>query len=165
MPDAAHHLMRRSEKAITDPQELQTIIQSARVCRLAMADHDTPYVVPMHFGMKDNTLYFHCAPQGRKLSIIQRNPVVCFEVESDHRIVNTGKPCNWESRYASVIGYGTASIITDARQKRQALTIIVDHYAPGTVYEFETKKVNDVAILKVDISHMTGKKSGFSKER
>jgi nitroimidazol reductase NimA-like FMN-containing flavoprotein (pyridoxamine 5'-phosphate oxidase superfamily) len=160
MSDSAHYLMRRSEKAITDPKELKAIIQSARVCRLAFADHDTPYIVPMHFGMKDNTLYFHCAQKGRKLDIISRNPIVCFEIEGDLSIVNTGKPCNWSTRYASIIGYGTASLVTDPQQKKEALTVIVSHYAPDIVYEFQEKKVDEVAVLKVDITSMTGKKSG-----
>jgi len=160
MSDTAHYTMRRSEKAITDPKELQAIIQSAQVCRLALAEHDTPYIVPMHFGMKGDTLYFHCAQKGRKLDIISRNPVVCFEIEGDLSIVNTGKPCNWSTHYASVIGYGTASLITDPQQKREALSIIVAHYAPGTVCEFEGKKVDEVAVLKVAITSMTGKKSG-----
>ena len=161
MIDIAHHTTRRSEKAITNPKELQRIIQSAQVCRLAFADHNMPYVVPMHFGMKENTFYFHCAHKGRKLDIIKRNPVVCFEIESDHHITNTGKPCNWSTRYASVIGYGTASLVDDPQQKKEALTIIVSHYAPGTVYEFQEKKIDEVAILKVVVTSMTGKKSGY----
>ena len=160
MADRAHPLMRRSEKAITDPKELQAIVQSAQVCRLALADRDTPYIVPMHFGMKGSTLYFHCAHEGRKLDIISRNPVVCFEIEGDLSIVNTGKPCNWSTRYASIIGYGTASLVTDLKQKKEALTVIVAHYAPDIVCEFQEKKVDEVAVLKVDITSMTGKKSG-----
>jgi len=155
--------MRRSEKAVTDPKELQAIIQSAQVCRLALADQDTPYIVPMHFGMKGNTLYFHCAQKGRKLDIIRRNPAVCFEVEGDLSIVNTGKPCNWSTRYASIIGYGIASLVTDPQQKKEALNVIVSHYAPDIVYEFQEKKVDEVAVLKVTIISMTGKKSGYSK--
>jgi nitroimidazol reductase NimA-like FMN-containing flavoprotein (pyridoxamine 5'-phosphate oxidase superfamily) len=165
MRGTAHPTMRRSDKAVTDPKELQRIIRSAQVCRLALADHDLPYIVPMHFGMRDNALYFHCAPQGRKLDIIKRNPVVCFELEGDLRIVNTGKPCNWSTRYASVIGYGTASLVSDPEQKREALNIIVAHYAPGALYEFEGKKVDEVAVLKVEVTSMTGKKSGSSKKR
>ena len=159
MSDTVHYSMRRSEKAITDVKELQSIIQSAQVCRLALADHDTPYIVPMYFGMKGNTLYFHCAQKGRKLDIITRNPVVCFEIEGDLSIVNTGKPCNWSTRYASVIGYGTASLVTDPQQKKDALAVIVAHYAPDIVYEFQIKKVDEVAVLKVEITSMTGKKS------
>jgi nitroimidazol reductase NimA-like FMN-containing flavoprotein (pyridoxamine 5'-phosphate oxidase superfamily) len=160
MSDTSHDMIRRKEKAITDPQELQAIIQSAQVCRLAFADHDTPYVVPMHFGIKGNTLYFHCAHEGRKLDIISRNPTVCFEVEGPLAIINNGKPCNWSTRYASVIGYGTASVVTDPRKKREALSVIVAHYAPGTSYQFEGKKVDEVTILKVEIISMAGKKSG-----
>ena len=164
MSRTAHHLMRRSEKEITDPKEIESILKSAQICRLAMVNKDTPYIVPLHFGFKGNILYFHCAPQGRKLDIISRNPFVCFEVETDHRIIDTGRPCDWSAQYASVIGYGTASLLPHPSQKKEALVIIVDHYAPGTKYDFEEKKLHDVAILKVEISSMTGKKSGFPKE-
>ncbi len=159
MTEPAHHTMRRSEKAVTDPAKLEAIIHAAKVCRLGFVDHDTPYIVPMHFGMKENTLYFHCAQKGRKLDIIKKNPVVCFEVESDHHITDTGKPCTWSTSYASVIGYGTASLVTDPRQKKEALGVIVSHYAQGTAYEFQDKRVDEVAVLKVTITSMTGKRS------
>jgi len=162
MSTIAHPSMRRNDKEVTNPKELEAIIQSAWVCRLAFADQDTPYIVPMHFGMKGDTLFFHCARQGRKLDLIKRNPTVCFELEGDTRIINTGKPCDWSTSYASVIGYGTASLVTDPGQKQEALAVIVDHYAPGTTYEFERKKVDEVTVLKVQVTSMTGKKSGPS---
>jgi nitroimidazol reductase NimA-like FMN-containing flavoprotein (pyridoxamine 5'-phosphate oxidase superfamily) len=160
MNNPAHPNMRRKEKAITKPKELEAIITSAQVCRLAFADHNTPYIVPMHFGIQGNNLYFHCASKGRKLDFIKQNPVVCFEIEGDLRIINTGKPCNWSTRYASIIGYGNASIITDPPQKKEALGIIVSHYAPANDYVFPENKVNEVTIIKVEITSLTGKKSG-----
>ncbi len=159
MTDQAHAAMRRREKEITRLQDLETILQSAGICRLAMANGNVPYIVPMNFGYRDHTLYFHCAPEGRKLEFIRKNPMVCFEADCDTKVVNTGKPCNWSSRYTSIIGYGTATLVDDLKRKRDALNIIVDHYAPGTAYVFPDENVEKVAILKVEITHMTGKKS------
>lgn len=151
--------MRRSEKAITRGQDLETILRAASICRLAMADENVPYIVPMNFGYRDHTLYFHCAPEGKKLQILRKNPTVCFEVDCDTEIENTGKPCNWTSHYTSIIGYGTATMVNDPAEKRHALDIIIDHYAPGTTYDYPTEKIDEVAIIKVTITHMTGKKS------
>ena len=53
--------MRRAEKEIKDQTDIDNIIKEARVCRLAMADKDQPYVVPLNFGYDYPYLYFHDA--------------------------------------------------------------------------------------------------------
>jgi nitroimidazol reductase NimA-like FMN-containing flavoprotein (pyridoxamine 5'-phosphate oxidase superfamily) len=159
MPQSPHTPIRRHEKAITRHEDLEAILHSAQVCRLAMTNQETPYVVPMNYGYQDKTLYFHCAGSGRKLDIIHDNPLVCFELDIQYEITNTGIPCRWSTRYESVIGYGNATIIDDTQQKKQALNIIIDHYSPGIIYPFTDKQIKDVTIIKVDISTMTGKRS------
>ncbi|MCX6665017.1 MAG: pyridoxamine 5'-phosphate oxidase family protein [Euryarchaeota archaeon] len=59
----------------------------------------------------------------------------------------------------SIIGYGTPSLIVDSKQKEEALNIIIDHYAPGSSYKFPEEKVRTVAIIRIEITQMTGKKS------
>ncbi len=151
--------MRRTEKEITNGRKIDEILSKATVCRLGLNDHGTPYIVPLNFGYKDHCLYFHSAPSGNKIEILKRNPTVCFEVEDDITLINTGIPCKWSMHYKSVIGYGTASLITDLHQKQEALSIIIEHYSPGTSYEFPEKNLHEVVIIKVAIDKMTGKKS------
>ena len=151
--------MRRMEKEITNRQEIEHILSTAMVCRVAFSDQNQPYIVPMNFGYKDDTLYFHCAKEGRKLDILRRNNKVCFEVDCGHQIINTGIPCEWSTKYTSVIGFGTACIVEDDVEKKTALDLIIDHYSPGTVYEYSAKAVRDVGIIKIDVDSMTGKKS------
>ena len=64
--------MRRKEKEITTRAVIDAIIRQARVCRLALSEDNQPYVVPLCFGYENDTLYFHCAPKGRKLDIIMK---------------------------------------------------------------------------------------------
>jgi nitroimidazol reductase NimA-like FMN-containing flavoprotein (pyridoxamine 5'-phosphate oxidase superfamily) len=45
--------------------------------------------------------------------------MVCFEVDIDYDIVNTGIPCNWSSKYVSIIGYGKARFITNTKQNKK----------------------------------------------
>ena len=63
-------------------------------------------------------------------------------------------------KYRSVIGYGRAFLLDDIEEKRQALNIIVEHYS-GRVNEYKEKMVDQLAIIKVEIQSMTGKKSGY----
>lgn len=151
--------MRRAEKEITNRRELETILSKATICRIGLLDHNIPYIVPLNFGYKNNCLYFHSAPEGKKIDLIRKKNNVSFEVDIGHGITNTGIPCNWSSTYKSIIGQGKARLLEDSAQKQEALNIIIDHYAPGTTYEFTEKNLRKVLIIKIDITHMTGKKS------
>ena len=151
--------MRRTDKEITNRREIDTILSKATMCRIGLVGNNVAYIVPLNFGYKNNCLYFHSAPIGKKIELITKNNIVCFEVDIDHEIIDSGILCEWSSKYASVIGYGKASFITDPSLKKDALNIIIDHYSPGTSYNFPTKNLHEVTIIKIEITQMTGKKS------
>jgi nitroimidazol reductase NimA-like FMN-containing flavoprotein (pyridoxamine 5'-phosphate oxidase superfamily) len=152
--------MRRKDKEISDHDAMESILNRATVCRVALSLHNVPYVVPLNFGYHAGCLYFHSAPEGRKIDIIKQNDRVCFEVDIDHQLIEARKACDWTMRYRSIIGFGRAFLIDDREQKRRALDIIVGHYSDGS-YQYPDEAVNDVAIIKVEIESMTGKESGF----
>ena len=72
--------MRRSDKEINDPKTILRIIEEAEVCRIALSDGEKPYIVPMNFGYKDNSLYLHSASEGEKIDILKSNNNICFHV-------------------------------------------------------------------------------------
>jgi nitroimidazol reductase NimA-like FMN-containing flavoprotein (pyridoxamine 5'-phosphate oxidase superfamily) len=150
--------MRKKEKEITDRSEIVAIIKSCSVCRLAMADGRQPYIVPLCFGYRDNTLYFHTGRAGRKLDILRQNPRVCFEFEDGCDVIAGKTACKWGMRYRSVIGTGTATFVETAVGKTQALDIIMQQYAPGA-FEYPADIVDKTTIIKVDIDDLTGKAS------
>jgi nitroimidazol reductase NimA-like FMN-containing flavoprotein (pyridoxamine 5'-phosphate oxidase superfamily) len=150
--------LRRKDKEITDKNEIESIIRKSLVCRLGLADNGTPYIVPLCFGYKDNSLYFHSAKEGRKIEILKRNNDVCFEFD-DNLEVQAGKAaCAWGMKYRSVIGYGKATLIEDPEEKRKALDVIMAQYADGA-FEYSEKVFGKALVIKVEIESMTGKKS------
>jgi len=150
--------MRRKDKEITDRNELESIIEKSTVCRLAMSDDSGPYIVPLCFGFRNNTLYFHSAVDGKKLGILKKNPRVCFELDCDCEVRAGVKACDFGMRYRSVIGFGTVAFLETAAAKREALDIIMKHYAEGT-FDYPDASVNRISVFKVEIDTMTGKTS------
>ncbi len=150
--------MRRSDKEITDRKAIEDIILRSKVCKLAMCEENMPYIVPLCFGFKNNTLYFHSAPKGKKIEILKKNPNVCFEFEIFTQIIKSAKACKWGMRYRSVIGFGKAGFITDDDLKRQAFDIIMNQYADGS-FIYEDALLKSVVIINVEIQSMTGKQS------
>ena len=151
--------MRRKDKEITSRNEIEAVIRKSTVCRLALAKEEQPYLVPLCFGYKDNSLYFHSSPKGKKLDLIKKNNKVCFEFDIVHEIKAADRPCEWGMQYESVIGFGEASFIEDSDSKRKALDIIMEQYSDKSSLYSETR-VKQTVIIKVEIIRMTGKRSG-----
>ena len=113
--------MRRVEKEIKENQEIAAIMQKAEVCRIALVDGDSPYIVPVNFAVHDNHLYFHSAMDGRKIDILRKNNKVCFEIDIDTEIFKSSEPCSWGMKYLSVIGFGQAFFIENPGEKKKAI--------------------------------------------
>ena len=85
------HKMRRSDREITDIQEILAVMKRCDVCRLALHDVEYPYILPVNFGMQIEDgqviLYFHGAREGRKYDLIARDNRASFEMDCSHKLV------------------------------------------------------------------------------
>jgi len=152
--------MRRKEREITDLEEIEQVIKKAKVCRLGLVDNDGAYIVPVCFGYERNSLYFHSAPEGRKVELIKKNNKICFEIDTDVEVVNAEKPCGWTTKYRSVIGTGRACILEKDEEKVHGLSLLMRQYSEGEP-SLDFEKLDSVLVVKIDIESMTGKKSGY----
>jgi len=85
---------------------------------------------------------------------------VCFEFDINSEIIESENGCKWGTKYQSVIGFGKASFLDDPEHKRQALNIIVKQYSNKS-FLFPNDSINGTAVIKIEITSMTGKRSGF----
>jgi hypothetical protein len=153
--------MRRRDKEIKDVEMIKSILREAHVCRLALSDNNFPYIVPMNFGFKGNILYLHSAKEGSKIEILRKNNNVCFEVDIKHELIKSKTLCDWSMKYYSVIGTGKAYLISDFKEKKQALDIIVKKYSSEDSMNYSCSAIEKLTVIKVEISKMTGRKSGY----
>jgi hypothetical protein len=153
--------MRRNDREISNISEIESIISGSDVCRIALANGNTPYIVTMNFGYRageNPCLFFHCAPEGKKLQMIRKNNFVCFEMDCDHKVSKGEKGCDWGMSYRSVIGYGKIFIINGENDKIAGLTHIMNHYNGSGDYLFDEKVLSRTMVLRLEISEMTGKR-------
>ncbi len=155
--------MRRKDKEISNLAAIEDIVRNSLVCRLGLAEKDQPYIVPLSFGFRDNNLYFHSAPKGKKIDMLRKNSKVCFEFDIDHEVVVDEQACRWGMKYRSVIGFGRATIVEDMAEKIEGLDAIMDQYSDRSFVYPEVKLENTV-IIKVEIESMTGKQSGYEED-
>ncbi|WP_321991766.1 pyridoxamine 5'-phosphate oxidase family protein [Marispirochaeta aestuarii] len=153
--------MRRKDKEITDNSLLDDILSNNTICRVALSDGDTPYVIPMNYGYKDRAFYLHSAPEGRKLDLLQKNRNVCIEVTDSIESVTSKKACGYGTKYRSVICTGIAHFLTDANQKIEGLKIIMKQQTGNSEWEIPEAAVSNVVVLKIITESVTGKISGI----
>ncbi|TVR66996.1 MAG: pyridoxamine 5'-phosphate oxidase family protein [Spirochaetaceae bacterium] len=150
--------MRRSEKEIRERSGIDGIIHATEVCRLGLCDHGRPYVVPLNFGYDGEVVYFHCAPEGRKLEILRENNRVCLEFDIPEGLVRGEQACNWGMRYRSVLAFGTAREVADPGERLRGLQVIMSHYSDER-FSFPPAMVERTTVIRVDIETITGKQS------
>lgn len=158
--------MRRSDKEVKDKKFIESILQEADHCVLALSDDNSPYIVPMNFAYQDNTLYLHSSKEGRKIEILKLNPQVSFGVEIKTELVKSKSPCNYGMKYKSVSGFGYAYFIEDYNEKIEALNIMMDKYScdeSGEVrrYDYSEHMLDEIVVIKIKINRLTCKVSGY----
>lgn len=153
--------MRRTDKAITDANELHRVLDEAKVLHVGMTDESGgPYVLPLNFARQGDALWLHCASEGRKLDCLRAHPDVCVEVSRLIDITSGPRACDdWTSHYVSVIGFGTAEIVGDAGRKREGLRAIMTKYSGRAGWEFPDADLAEVTVVRIAVRTLTGKRS------
>jgi len=153
--------MRRKEKEITSKQEIIDILTTTKYVTVAMCVENNPYLVTLTHGYdeKNNSLYFHCAKQGKKIDILKQNNVVWGQALIDHGYVE-GK-C--DHLYATIHFKGRVSFIEDIDEKEHALKIMIKQQEkiPEPVMNDQLSKesLRNVTIGRIDLTFLSGKKS------
>lgn len=152
--------MRKKKKLVSDTGEIEKILRRAMVLRVAFSKDDRPYIVPVNFGYESGRLFFHTGYKGKKMEFFEANPEVCFEVDLDAEVVPSEEACGFSCNYLSVVGYGTARLVEDIEEKKNALDVIMGHYSDGR-FEYDPEVLEITAVVEIDISSMTGRRSGY----
>lgn len=140
------------EKEITDINEIEDVLRSARVCRIALFDGEYPYIIPMCFGY-DLTggkleIYFRCEEKGKKMELLKANGKAAFEIDKLHGIEKTDSACGFSANYHSITGAGTIEVITGI-EKITGLNLLMKKYFGGTPEsKYPEQQLNSFAILK-----------------
>jgi len=152
--------MTKREFKITDQEQILHILDTAKIVHVGLAVDNEPYVIPMNYGYtyEDGklTLYLHSAVKGKKLDMIRANPNVFFSIDCDRMPFEGRVPCQYGLVYSSIMGRGIATIVDDAEEKKQAMSILMKTQT-GKDFTFEDRLVSIVAVIRIDATEFTAK--------
>jgi len=153
--------MRRTDRQITDPVQIEAMLKRAACCRLGLVENGLAYIVPMSFGVAREgqtlCLYFHSAPNGRKIDLIDQTGRASFEADTQYQLQEGPQACDFTCFYQSVMGHGRVSVLRNSADKLRALRCVMEHYTGKTDWDFKPEAVNGVVCLRLEIEEMTAK--------
>ncbi len=151
--------MRRFRQQLSQ-EECEAVLHRRTSGVLAVTgDNSWPYAVPLSYVYQDGAVFFHCAKAGHKLDALRREPRASFCVIDQDKVI----PEKYTTVYRSVVVFGRMFILEDEAELRRGVEALAQKYYPqGTPEELEAEisgSLGHMVILKMDISHMTGKES------
>ncbi|HTX72407.1 MAG TPA: pyridoxamine 5'-phosphate oxidase family protein [Rectinemataceae bacterium] len=152
--------MRRKDRQITERAELELLLSEAKVCRLAMATGEAPYIVALSYGYaweEELELFFHCAREGRKLDLLRRDPRVGFQIEGPCEPIVGPEACDWGMRYRSIVGTGTLEELDDPAFKARALDRIMFQHGFEGNPRYNPATLAAPAVLRLRVKELCGK--------
>ena len=125
--------MRKFEREVVDTAEKFAILGRCGYLTLALYGENAPYCLPLNFGAELQgeklVLYFHCAKQGTKLALLQKDGRVGFVAANMLRVFNKGiAPCGYTTDYESVCGTGVAEVVEGEEERLHGLQVLMRHY-------------------------------------
>jgi len=117
-----------------------------------------PYGVPLNFVWDgDESIYIHCAPEGKKIDILECHNRVSFCVVGNVDL----KPSQFTTEYESIILDCEAAILTSDEERMHALELLLKKLSPNdmeTGMRYAQKSFFRTAIVRLDILTWSGKR-------
>jgi nitroimidazol reductase NimA-like FMN-containing flavoprotein (pyridoxamine 5'-phosphate oxidase superfamily) len=138
--------MRKKDREITDPSEMEQILKRGQIISVAMCQGDQPYVLPFNYGFLNGSICIHSSTKGFKLDVLAQNPKVSFNVVKDVQLL------------PAVVGFGRVRMVEDPVEKLAALeAIMVQYYPKNDAWQYPDKVVAACTVWCIEIEHLTGK--------
>lgn len=149
----------RRQDRLLDKETAYRLLYNGEYGVLSMVDTTgSPYGIPINYvyDEKNDSIYFHCAVEGKKLQSIESNSQVSFCIVGRTNVVSS----KFTTEYESIIISGGISKVTSNEEQRHALTQFLMKYSPNDVaigMKYAEKSLQRTEILKLSSLIISGK--------
>ncbi len=149
--------VRRRDRRLPEPDAVR-LLREAEYGVLSMAGRDgVPYGIPVNYVWDGgDCLYLHCAPEGRKLSVLSENDKVSFCVVGRVHLL----PGQFTTEYESIVLQATATVVDDDDERWKAIRLLLGKLSPDDVakgLEYSEKSFHRVVIIRLHVESFSGK--------
>lgn len=149
--------VRRQDRLLDEPSA-RRLLAGGEYGVLSLADDEgAAYGIPVSYVWNgDASLYIHCAPEGRKLRCMDRQPQTSFCVVGRTAL----RPAQFTTGYESIVLTCRARRGLPPGERREALRLLVEKYASehrATGMRYAERSFDRTEIVRLDIVQWSGK--------
>ena len=130
-PTERTQVKRLPKRGAYDRETVFKILDEGFVCHVGFVVDGQPYVIPTNYGRSGDTLYLHGSAASRMLRTLSEGIPVCVTVTLVDGLVLARSAFHHSVNYRSVVALGTARLVDDPREKREALRLFTEHIMKG----------------------------------
>jgi nitroimidazol reductase NimA-like FMN-containing flavoprotein (pyridoxamine 5'-phosphate oxidase superfamily) len=124
-------LKRLSKRGSYERETIYQILDEAFVCHVGFIVDGQPVVIPTAFARVGNRLLIHGSAASRMLRALSLEADVCVTVTLIDGLVLARSAFHHSMNYRSVVIFGKAKIVSDEREKLEALRAFTEHVVGG----------------------------------
>ena len=154
--------IRHPEKELNQ-KKINKIISEKKYMTISICKANQPYLFTVNyaFNSEQNCFYFHSALEGKKIDYLNANQNIWGQIIDDRGYLQT--ECN--HAYQTVQFEGQVEFVKEIGEKRLALSLMMDQLEdnpePLKKKMIKDNALKNVAICKVNVIEISGKKNGF----
>jgi nitroimidazol reductase NimA-like FMN-containing flavoprotein (pyridoxamine 5'-phosphate oxidase superfamily) len=159
-PTPRIRVVREPERGVYDREAAYRILDEGFICHVGFVSDGQPFVIPTSYGRKGDNLYIHGSAASRMLRTLERGIRLCVTVTLLDGLVLARSVFNHSMNYRSVVILGTAVLVSDPKEKLEALRTLSEHILPGRwddVREPNERELKATSALRLPIEEFSAK--------
>jgi uncharacterized protein len=157
-PTDRTRLRRLPERGAYDRETVHAILDEGFICHVAFTVDGQPYALPTGYARICDTIYLH-GSSGSRIGLQPGMPV-CITVTLLEGVVLARAAFHHSFNYRSVMVLGRTRLVTDPKEKDEALGALVEHIVPGRgadVRPGDRRELAATAVLAVPLDEVSAK--------
>lgn len=151
---------RLPKRGAYDRDTIYPILDEAFICHVGFAVEGQPYVIPTGYARIGDDLYLHGSSASRMLRNLAEGADVCITVTLIDGLVLARSAFHHSMNYRSVVILGKAVLVSDEKEKLEALEAFTEHIIPGRWPEIRWPnelEIKATSVLKLPINEASAK--------
>jgi len=159
-PTPRTQLRRLPKRGVFDKAQVDSILDEGFLCHVGFVADGQPFVIPTGYARSGDKIYIHGSAASRMLRNLDAGVDVCVTVTLLDGLVLARSGFHHSMNYRSVVVLGKARLVTDPREKLDALTLFTNHIVPGRWEEVRPpteQELKGTSVLAVPLDEVSAK--------
>lgn len=153
--------MRRSDREITDPAHIDSIVNTARFMHVAYCDEAGITMIPITYVAEKTpsgyVLWAHGAKDGRKFKAFSAGVEIAFEINIGIDPIFSEDPKSNSWKFQTVIGNAKSSVVEDMSEKQRVFALLVEHHTCRPSAPIDPMMAEVTALFRFEVTSLSAK--------